>query len=158
MNSLPKYLLLPLVFGVTCATIRAQEAASSAPQSESVPSLSLTADGVPSCPRSLPAGLYRIGGSVKPPTPTRTPKANLSDEARRYAKAQQPKKFEATSVVGLTVDTNGMPQDICILREAGHGLDRNALEAVARYRFKPASKDDHPLPVRLAIEVKFKID
>lgn len=163
MNSLPKYLLLlPVVFAASCATIRAQDATSSSAQSEAVPSPTLTADGVPSCPNedkshSLPVGVYRVGGGVSPPIPMKTPQAKLSDEARRFAKAQHPNKFEAISIVGLTVDTNGMPQGICILREAGYGLDRNAFEAVSKYRFKPASKDNKPIPVRLAVEVNFKI-
>jgi TonB family protein len=83
------------------------------------------------------------------------------DEARKYAhhfmKEQHAKRFETTSTVRLTVDTEGNPHNLCILHEAGHGFDRAALEAVSRYHFSPAKKDGKPVAVRLAIEVKFEI-
>ncbi|MGA2672663.1 MAG: energy transducer TonB [Terracidiphilus sp.] len=126
----------------------------------------LTADGVPSCPeefksRSLPEGVYRVGGNVLPPIPTSNPEAKFSDEARKYArsvmKTQHIKRFEAKSLVGLTVDTNGLPQNICVLNEMGHGFDRRAFDAVAGYRFNPATLDGKPVPVRLAVEVTFAL-
>jgi Gram-negative bacterial TonB protein C-terminal len=119
-----------------------------------------TADGVAACSaefkfKSVPNGVYRVGGRVLSPIPTKTPKPTFSDEARKFIKDQHIKKFEATSVVGETVDTIGMPQDICVLKEAGHGLDRKAFESVTEYRFIPATIDGKAVPVRLAIGVKF---
>jgi hypothetical protein len=113
MNSLSKYFALSLVFGFGCVAFHAQEAISTRDQSASVPpsksSPSLTADGVPSCSeemkfRSLPEGVYRVGGDVLPPVPTKTPEATFSDEGRKYArsvmKTQHIKKFEAKSLLG----------------------------------------------------------
>ena len=125
-----------------------------------------TADGVAACPaelkfKSLPDGVYRVGGGVLPPKLLKTPEATFSDEGRKFAhqfmKDQHVKQFEAISLVRLTVDSNGMTQDICVMKEAGHGLDRKAVEAVAKYRFDPATRDGKPVPVRLAVEVNFKI-
>lgn len=125
-----------------------------------------TTDGVAGCPadfkfRSVPDGVYRVGGDVLPPIPMEAPKATFPDEARKYArefmKKQHIKRFEAKSVVGLTVNTNGIPQDICVLNEAGHGFDRKAVKTVAEYRFKPATLDGKPVPVRLAIDVTFAL-
>jgi hypothetical protein len=53
------------------------------------------------------------------------------------------------------LDRDGIPSDICVLNELGHGLDRRTFDAVAGYRFKPATRDGKPALVRLAIEVKF---
>ena len=117
-------------------------------------------DRVAPCPaeftiRSLPDGIYRVGGDVMEPMPTQTAEATLSSEAREFIKEHHVKQFEAISLVGLTVDTNGMPQDICVLKKAGYGLDREALGAAAKYRFKPATLNGKPVPVRVTIGVKF---
>ncbi|WP_058187604.1 energy transducer TonB [Terracidiphilus gabretensis] len=67
------------------------------------------------------------------------------------------KEFVAESLVGLTVDTNGLPHDICVIKEAGHGLDRKAVEAVATYRFRPATRDDKPVSVQLKVAINFRL-
>ena len=91
-----------------------------------------------------------------PPKPTKTPDPTFSDEARKFIKDQHIKNFDATSLVSLIVDTTGMPQDICVVREAGHGLDRKAVDSVGKYRFRPATRDNKPVPVRLMVEVRFQ--
>ena len=67
----------------------------------------------------------------------------LSDEERKYAKTimktQHIKRFEAKSLGDLIVDTDGIPRHLCMLDELGHGFDRRAFDAVAGYRFKPAT-------------------
>jgi protein TonB len=55
------------------------------------------------------------------------------------------------------VDTNGLPHDICVIKEAGHGLDRKAVEAVATYRFRPATRDDKPVSVQLKVAINFRL-
>jgi protein TonB len=93
--------------------------------------------------------------------PTKSPEATFTNEGRKYArsvmKTQHLKRFEAKSLVGLTVDTNGVPQNLCVLNELGHGLDRRAFDAVAQYRFRPASLDGNPVPVRLTVEVTYAL-
>jgi len=39
----------------------------------------------------------------------------------------------------------------------GMGLDEKALEAVRRYRFKPAMKDGRPVAVIMTVEVDFRL-
>jgi periplasmic protein TonB len=111
--------------------------------------------------RSLPEGVYRVGGGVLPPIPAKTPAATFSDDGRKYArslmKTQHIKRFEAKSLVGLTVDANGLPRDLCVLNEMGHDFDRRAFDAVATYRFRPATLDGKPVPVRLTVEVTFAL-
>ena len=67
-----------------------------------------------------------------------TPEAEFSDEARRA-------KYQGVCLISLIVDAQGNPQDPRVIRPLGMGLDEKALEAVRKYKFKPAMKDGRRL-------------
>ena len=102
-------------------------------------------------------GTYRVGGSVKPPRPTSQLAAEFSDEARKTIKKMHLKSFQAISLVTLIVDEQGNPQNVCVKKPAGYGLDGQAVRAVEQYRFDPATKDGSPVPVRIVVEVNFRL-
>jgi len=81
--------------------------------------------------------------------------AKFSDEARQQKRKGQ--ELDFVVVMGLVVSNNGGPQNICIARSAGYGLDAKAAEAVQQYKFAPASKDGEPVAARLNIEVDFRL-
>jgi protein TonB len=60
-------------------------------------------------------------------------------------------------LVRLTVDKQGRPQHVHVVRGVGYGLDKKAVDAVKEYRFKPAMKDDKPVEEVLNVEVNFQI-
>ena len=96
-------------------------------------------------------GLAQVGGRVSAPVPLFQPEAEFSDEARRA-------KYQGVCVVGLIVDAQGNPQNVHIVRALGMGLDEKAMEAVRKYKFKPAMRDGKtPVPVYIAIEVNFRL-
>ena len=96
-------------------------------------------------------GLYRIGGGVSAPVPIFQPEAEFSDEARRA-------KYQGVCLISLIVDAQGNPQNPRVIRALGMGLDEKALEAVRKYKFKPAMKDGRtPVPVMITIEVNFRL-
>ena len=77
--------------------------------------------------------------------------AEFSDEARRA-------KYQGVCLVSLIVDAQGNPQDPHVVRTLGMGLDEKAMEAVRKYKFKPAMKDGHtPVPVMITVEVNFRL-
>jgi len=49
-----------------------------------------------------------------------------------------------------------MPQDIKVTRPLGSGLDENAIDAVAQWRFRPGTKDGKPVAVAIDVEVMFQ--
>ncbi len=77
--------------------------------------------------------------------------AEFSDEARRLKSG----RFEVD--FSLIVDVKGWPQDVCLTKSAGYGLDANAAGAVRRYGFKPATKDGKRVPARVSIEIFFRL-
>lgn len=96
-------------------------------------------------------GLYQVGGGVSAPVAIFTPEAEFSDEARRA-------KYQGVCLISVIVDAHGNPQDARVIRTLGMGLDEKALQAVAKYKFKPAMKDGRtPVPVRITIEVNFRL-
>jgi periplasmic protein TonB len=97
-------------------------------------------------------GLRRVGDGVTAPRPIFQPEAEFSDEARRA-------KYEGTVVVTLIVDANGNPQNVHVTRTLGMGLDEKAVEAVQKYKFKPAmdQKSGKPVPVMVSVEVRFRL-
>jgi periplasmic protein TonB len=96
-------------------------------------------------------GLYRVGGGVSAPVPLNDVEAEFSDEARRA-------KYQGICEVALIVDAQGMPQNVHVIRPLGMGLDEKAVEAVRKYRFKPAMKDGKtPVPVMVTVEVNFRL-
>jgi TonB family protein len=98
-------------------------------------------------------GIYRIEGDVKAPKLKHAAKAQLSQEARTRGAFTQ---FQATSTLAFVVDAQGAPQDVCILKPAGYGLDEEAAKAIRQYRFEPAKKDGAAVAVRVSMEVPFK--
>lgn len=96
-------------------------------------------------------GLYRVGGGVSAPVPIFQPEAEFSDEARRA-------KYQGVCIVSVIVDAQGNPVNPRVVRTLGMGLDEKALEAVRKYKFKPAMKDGRtPVPVQVNIEVNFRL-
>ena len=119
-----------------------------------------TADGVAACRavlklRSVSDGVYQVGRSVLPPKTIETQETTLSDEDLKLMGKRHVKQYEA--MVRFTVDANGVPQDICVARGAGHGLDPKVVEAVTKYRFKPATLDGKPVPMRLTVAMDFRL-
>ena len=92
------------------------------------------------------------------------PKAGISAPVLRYA-PDPPEFSEAAKeahvggvcVVGLVINAQGRPQESWIVKPMGEGLDEQAIIAVRQYRFKPAMQHGQPVPVKVNIEVHFRI-
>ena len=108
-------------------------------------------DGIGWGPGSGPSGPYVPGmGGVSQPIPIFTPEAEFSDEARRQ-------KYEGVCMISVIIDAQGNPQSPRVVQRLGMGLDEKALEAVLKYRFKPAKKDGKPVAVRISVMVNFRL-
>jgi periplasmic protein TonB len=96
-------------------------------------------------------GVYVAGrGGVTVPVPVFAPEAEFSDEARR-------EKYQGICLVAIIVDAHGFPQNVHVVRHLGMGLDEKAMEAIRRYRFKPATKDGKPVAAAITVEVDFRL-
>ncbi len=64
--------------------------------------------------------------------------------------------ISGVSVVGVVIDTRGMPLHVHTIWPLGYGLDEEAVKAVQQYRFQPSRLDGQPVPVQVTIEVSFR--
>lgn len=95
--------------------------------------------------------LYAVGvGGVTAPVALFTPEAEFSDEARRQ-------RYQGVCVVAVVVDAHGMPQNPRVVQHLGMGLDEKAIDAVQRYKFRPAMKNGKPVPVAITVMVNFRL-
>ena len=95
-------------------------------------------------------GAYRVGGGVSAPRILYKVEPEYSEEARKA-------KWQGTVVLSVVVDDQGRPQAVRVIRPVGLGLDQKALEAVAKWRFRPGTKDGKAVPVMATIEVSFRL-
>lgn len=95
-------------------------------------------------------GLYRVGGGVSAPVPLYKVEPEYSEEARKA-------KFQGTVVLSIVVDASGNPGNFKVIRPLGLGLDEKAIEAVSKWRFRPAMKDGKPVAVMATVEVNFRL-
>jgi protein TonB len=95
-------------------------------------------------------GVYRAGGGVSAPSVLYKVDPEYSEEARKA-------KYSGTVVLSLIVDEEGRARSIRVVRSLGLGLDEKAMEAVAKWKFKPGMKGGVAVNVRAQIEVNFRL-
>ena len=95
-------------------------------------------------------GVMRVGRGVSAPDLIYSVDPEFSDEARRV-------KYQGVCIVELIVDEQGHPQKVHVVRWLGMGLDEKAVQAVEKYRFKPAYFRGRPVPVYIDVAVTFRI-
>ncbi|MFZ0744570.1 MAG: M56 family metallopeptidase [Terracidiphilus sp.] len=95
--------------------------------------------------------IYKIGKDVTAPIPLNGPEAEFPKGGRKI-KAN----FSGIVLVGLTVDAEGMPRRVHVVRSLRPDFDAEAIKAVNQYRFKPAMRMGRPVAVGRTIEVNFK--
>ena len=114
-------------------------------QSATVSSVSSSSKG------GSPVGtVYDVGGDVTAPIPIYHPNPSYSDEARRA-------KYSGVVQLAIVVDSDGDVTDAKVEKPVGYGLDQRSIETVKTWKFKPATRNGTPVPVRLLTEVTFRL-
>jgi TonB family protein len=95
-------------------------------------------------------GVMSVGGGVSAPQLIHSVQPEFTDAARQA-------KYTGVVEIQLIVDSYGNPQNIQVAKHLGMGLDQKAVEAVQEYKFHPAMYQGHPVPVRLVVDVDFRL-
>ena len=108
-------------------------------------------------PTSLPAQAsadapapLKIGGDVLPPVLIFSVEPKIPHHLRVANTA-------GTVNVGSTIDRKGKPTNLHIVKSSDSDFDKISMDAVAKYRFKPATLHGEPVPVQLIVQVNFQV-
>jgi TonB family protein len=55
------------------------------------------------------------------------------------------------------IDDSGNVADVKVVRPADRGTDESAAHTLRTWKFKPATKDGKPVPVKVVVEVSFRV-
>jgi TonB family protein len=103
-------------------------------------------------PQSPPAP----GPALAPPPGTRPPVLVVKVEPE-YSEEARKAKYQGEVRLSVVVDTAGQPSNIRVLHAIGLGLDEKAKEAVAKWRFRPATNNGKPVEMETEVTVTFRL-
>jgi serine/threonine-protein kinase len=84
------------------------------------------------------------------------PPRRLAGTAPLYPEAARARGLAGTTIVEAWIDERGDVVDVTVTESAGASLDRALLDAVAAWRFAPATKRGMPVSVRLSVRHDFR--
>jgi TonB family protein len=87
---------------------------------------------------------------------TRTPQVIYQVEPQ-YSEPARRAKIQGYVRLRIEVGLDGRPTNIRVVQPIGMGLDENAIEAVKRWRFRPALIGDKPVVAPALVEVGFHL-
>ncbi|MEO7142074.1 MAG: M56 family metallopeptidase [Bryobacteraceae bacterium] len=93
---------------------------------------------------------YKIGDGVTAPSV-------VSKVEPEYTQEAKDAKIQGTVVLYVEIDENGKAAAEKVLRSLDSGLDRNAIDAVRQWKFKPGLRKGNPVRVAARIEVNFRL-
>jgi protein TonB len=78
-------------------------------------------------------------------------------EEPEYSEDARKAHFQGTVLLLIDVGLDGRPANIRVVQGAGLGLDERAVDAVSRWRFRPAVAGDRPVVAPALVEVGFHL-
>lgn len=95
------------------------------------------------------AGFPPVTQGMKPPKATSSPDPKFPD----LPADAEPR---GTVVLLIGVSAKGRVEAVRVLRSDEEAFEKSAVTTVKKWRFKPAEKDGHPVPVQVTVEMKFQ--
>jgi protein TonB len=89
-----------------------------------------------------------ITDDITPPRLLEVATPDYTEDAKRH-------KISGDVVVLIVVDTKGDVIEAKVVKGLGHGLDENAIAAVREWKYKPATRDDKPVMVKMEVTLNF---
>lgn len=117
----------------------------------------------------LIAAILILGSSVYPQsagvTPAdQPPPSSVRKTGPRVIKTVPPeytagawrKNIQGVVVLEVEIDDKGSVQATRVIKSLDPGLDKNAMKAVKKWKFSPATRDGQPVPLTFTLEVRFE--
>jgi len=107
--------------------------------------------GIPDAPPvAEPEGPIHVGGDVKPPEKLNAPQPQYTEIARKA-------RIQGVVIVQAIVDKNGDVTNVKVLKGLPMGLEDEAVKAIKRWKFKPATLNGKPVDVYYNLTVNFRL-
>jgi len=74
-----------------------------------------------------------------------------------YSEEARKARYEGTVVLEAVVRRDGKIDVVHLVRSLGFGLDQNAIDALKKWRFRPATKGGAPVDSIVSVEVRFNL-
>ena len=100
--------------------------------------------------RPSASGVSKIGNGVSAPSV-------LQKVEPEYSEAARLARYKGAVVLGLDVGVDGTAQNLRVVRGLGLELGEKAVEAVRKWKFRPAMRNGEAVPVMATVEVNFRL-
>lgn len=94
--------------------------------------------------------VYRLGKGINPPKALDTPQPKPAQE---NPSAPKGKKTKGEVLLLIIVEEDGSVGDVQVSKPWRADVDNNAIAAVKKWRFSPATKDGKPVAVQIPVYV-----
>ena len=94
--------------------------------------------------------VYKVGGDVTSPR-------LIHKVEPKYTKRAKKEKVKGTVSLAAVVNSQGVPENIEVVKGLDLDLDAEAVRAASQWRFEPAQRKGKPVAVNIKIEVNFRL-
>ena len=91
-----------------------------------------------------------IGNGVRPGRAVSTPNPQYSESARQA-------KITGQVILALAINSTGVVDAVRVVKPLEPGLDENAVQAVSKWQFTPATKDGKPVAIQMEVAVGYRL-
>lgn len=107
--------------------------------------------GIPEAPPvAEPEGPIYVGGDVKAPEKLFSPQPQYTEIARKA-------RVQGVVIVQAIIDKEGNVTNVKVLKGLSMGLDDEAVKAIKKWQFKPATLNGKPVDVYYNLTVNFRL-
>ena len=102
-------------------------------------------------PPNEPSGPIHVGGNMNPPVKLSAPQPQYTEIARKA-------RIQGVVIVQAIIDKQGNVTSVKLLKGLPMGLDQATVDAIKRWKFKPATlADGRPVAVYYTLTVNFQL-
>ncbi len=116
-----------------------------------LPSVDADFLSIPTAPPPIgPTGPIEVGGDVRKPEKLHAPQPRYTEVARRI-------RVEGVVIVQAIIDREGDVTNVRVIKGLPMGLTEEAVKAIKRWKFQPATLNGKPVAVYFNLSVNFRL-